>query len=295
MTSLTYGQFLALFLLPPITGLILLTLRDQRDQRDRRAAGPTEKREQGVRGVSRRLLLAGLVVVAMLYTIPWDNHLIAQGVWSYDPSRVSGITLGQIPLEEILFFPLQTLLVGLWVFWLTPRIMPGRRDTRDVARARAHLAPISGAPITRWVAVVAVGVLWLTSLVILLRGWRAGTYLGWELAWALPPLALQLGLGADLLWRRRWLLLAALLPAVGYLAAADAVAIHAGIWTIALRQSLGALVGGVLPLEELIFFLLTTALIVAGLVLGEDLELRKRLRFGVSESSRDTTKPVPAP
>ncbi len=151
------------------------------------------------------------------------------------------------------------------------------------------------AVIVRWIALVVSALIWLVALGILLRGWRSGTYLGWELVWALPPLALQLGLGADLLWRRRWLLLTALLPAVGYLATADALALHAGIWTIAPQQSLGILLGGVLPLEELIFFLLTSALVVGGLVLGAELESRKRLRFGVRAPSRDTSKSIPVP
>jgi putative membrane protein len=265
MSGLTYGQFLALFLLPPITGLSILVLRDQR-------RSSTEKRRQGA---GRWWLLAGLLVVALVYTIPWDSHLIANGVWFYDPSRVSGIALAGIPLEELLFFPLQTLLVGLWVFWLTPRLAPDRRG-----------AP----PGVRRVAVAAVGMAWLVALVLLLRGGRSVTYLGLELVWALPPLALQLGLGADLLWRRRRLALAALLPVVAYLAGVDALAIHAGIWVISPRLSLGALLGDLLPLEELVFFLLTSALVVGGLILGGDSAVRERLRLRARDPSQDRAR-----
>jgi lycopene beta-cyclase len=298
ISGLTYGQFLALFLLPPIAGLSVLILHDHR--RRSPTGNPVVKRGRGAQGARSWLLLTGLVVVAIVYTIPWDNHLIAEGVWSYDPSRVSGITLGLIPLEEVLFFPLETLLVGLWVFWLTARVAPDSDDTKGVApekiredvsagtsrtagtamltrphtQAHAHVAPIA-----YWIVVVASALLWLVALGTLLRGWRPGTYLGWELVWALPPLALQLGLGADLLWRRRSLFLAALVPVVGYLAAADAVAIHTGIWTIARQQSLGMLLGGTLPLEELVFFVLTSALIVGGLILGAAPDTRRRLRL----------------
>ena len=270
MSGLTYGQFLALFLLPPLVGLGVLVLLEQRRPESARHA----RRGQGM---YRWLLLTGLTVVAIVYTVPWDNHLIAAGVWSYDSSRVSGITLGRIPLEEVLFFPLQTLLIGLWVFWLAPRLAPDRPDSDR------HDIP----PIVRWVAVAAVGIVWLVALVLLLRGWRSATYLGLELVWALPPLALQLGLGADLLWRRRRLALAALLPVVAYLAAADALAIHAGIWVISPRLSLGVLLGNLLPVEELVFFLLTSALVVVGLVLGGEVAVRERLRLRLRLRARN--------
>jgi lycopene beta-cyclase len=263
MTQLTYGQFLALFLLPPIVGLAILVLRDHWWRGS--GAQAFEKIEKSAQGASRWWLLAGLTIVAIVYTIPWDSHLIAEGVWSYAPSRVSGLMLAGIPLEELLFFPLETLLIGLWVFWLTPRLAPQRHDVPAIVR---------------WVAGAGFGVAWLVGLLILLRGWRPGTYLGWELVWALPPLALQCGLGADVLWRRRWLVLAALAPITIYLCVIDALAIHAGIWTIAPTQSLqslGMLPDGVLPLEEGVFFVLTSALVTGGLIMGMAPEMWRRL------------------
>ena len=266
VTGLTYGQFLALFLLPPIAGLAILVVRDQWD---RRRLGAVAKH---ARGRGQWWLLAGLIVVAIVYTIPWDSHLIAEGVWSYAPSRLSGIMLAGIPLEELLFFPLQTLLLGLWVFWLTPRLAAESAENR----AEGRDVPA----VVRWVVVAVVGVAWLVGLILLLSGWQAATYLGWELVWALAPMALQLGLGADALWRRRRLVLTALAPVVVYLCAADALAIHVGIWTIAPNQSLGALIGGALPLEEFVFFLLTSALVTAGLIVGMAPEVRERLTRG---------------
>lgn len=274
VTGLTYGQFLALFLAPPIAGLAILVVRDQWD---RRRLGAVAKHAWGS---GQWWLLAGLIAVAMGYTIPWDSHLIAEGVWSYAPSRLSGIMLAGIPLEELLFFPLQTLLVGLWVFWLTPRLALERGAKRAAKRAAKKAEGRDIAAIVRWVAVAVVGVAWVVGLVLLLSGWQAATYLGWELVWALAPLALQLGLGADALWRRRRLVLTALAPVVVYLCAADALAIHVGIWTIAANQSLGALIDGALPLEEFVFFLLTSALVTGGLIVGMAPEVRERLTRG---------------
>ncbi len=59
--------------------------------------------------------LLGLVllpVAAVIWTTPWDNYLVASGVWRYDPSKVWNVILGYVPLEEYMFFVLQSLGVG---------------------------------------------------------------------------------------------------------------------------------------------------------------------------------------
>jgi lycopene beta-cyclase len=117
---------------------------------------------------------------------------------------------------------------------------------------------------------------WLMSLWLLASGWQPGTYLGLELAWALPPIALQLVVGADTLWRHRRSVLVALAAATLYLCAADALAIGAGVWTIDSRQSLPWLIGGLLPVEEFTFFLLTNTLLTFGLTLSLAPETRER-------------------
>ena len=308
--TLTYGQFLLLFLVVPIAGLTMLVLRDRRDRRDRQRKHSRGQQTQNTTNEAQWkqaqeawgwapspspwLVLGSLVLVAVVYTAPWDNHLIAEGVWSYDPSRISGVTFGWIPLEEMLFFPLQTLLIGLWVIWLLPRLVMRRPATIGIDSSIRTIEAVTlsstesqnwehgnGAAIMRWMA-VAVGCLaWLVALILLIRNWQPGTYLGWELVWALPPLILQVGLGGDILWRRRRLLLAALVPMVIYLSVADAFAISEGIWTIAPQRSLGFLLGGVLPLEEVIFFMLTSVLVTGGLILGTGPEARKRFRRGI--------------
>jgi len=34
------------------------------------------------------------IALALIYTTPWDNYLVATGVWWYDPALVTGLTLG---------------------------------------------------------------------------------------------------------------------------------------------------------------------------------------------------------
>lgn len=50
----------------------------------------------------RRLLLA-LLPVLVVFCL-WDAYAVAAGHWTFDPGRTTGIHLGPLPLEEVLFF-----------------------------------------------------------------------------------------------------------------------------------------------------------------------------------------------
>jgi lycopene cyclase domain-containing protein len=120
------------------------------------------------------------------------------------------------------------------------------------------------------------GLVWLGMAVMLIAGWQPGTYLALILIWALPPVMLQIGFGADILWRQRRLVLLTLLPVTLYLSLADTLAIGAGTWTIDPAQSLPIYLGGLLPVEEFIFFLMTNVLLVLGTVLVLSRESQSR-------------------
>ena len=45
-------------------------------------------------------MLGVLAAIAVAYTTPWDNYLVATGVWYYDPRLVLNRTLGYVPVEE---------------------------------------------------------------------------------------------------------------------------------------------------------------------------------------------------
>ena len=199
-----------------------------------------------------------------VYTTPWDNYLVATGVWWYDPALVNGLTIGWVPIEEYTFFVLQPifsslLLLAVMQLWQT--------TSSAIDRPRARLISVAG-----------VGLIWLISVIVLLSGWQPGVYLGLELGWALPPIILQLAFGADILWHYgKRVALAVLAPTI-YLSAADALAINIGIWTINPEQSLHWLIGGILPFEEFIFFLLTNTLIVFGVTLSLAPSSRERFQ-----------------
>ena len=98
---MSYGHFLLVFLVLPIVGLAFVLRRHL----TRRYVGT----------------VLGMAAIAFAYTTPWDNAIIALGVWAYDPARVWGVVIGWVPLEEYLFFLLQPMLSGLIVLALLAR------------------------------------------------------------------------------------------------------------------------------------------------------------------------------
>jgi lycopene cyclase domain-containing protein len=205
-----------------------------------------------------------LAALATLYTTPWDNYLVATRVWWYDPAKVLGATIGWVPVEEYLFFMLQPVLGGLILLHLFSR-QESFLSTQAQAEDQAN-EELNGLRFRRW-SLVTVSAIWIGSLVTLLLSKPEATYLGLELAWALPVIILQLAFGADILWRQRRKALIGILLLTIYLSAADALAIQSGVWTINPRKSLEFLVGGILPVEEIVFFLLTNIMVAFGFVL----------------------------
>jgi len=103
----TYYNFLLVFLVLPITVLLLV--------------GRRLFRREHVRA------LGILYIIVLVYTAPWDNYAVYQGIWSFDRSRTLGVFIKYLPLEEHLFFLLQTTLVGLLMIWMLERRRTGRR------------------------------------------------------------------------------------------------------------------------------------------------------------------------
>lgn len=254
---MTYFGFLAIFVVIPLVIMALLTWLDHRQER---------RLPKSLTLLPAGWALTALVLIALIYTTPWDNYLVATQVWWYDPTLVTGLTLGWVPIEEYTFFVLQTILAGLWLLWLARRILPAR----GAFRSRSPL---------RWVITFILGLFWLLSVFILATGWQPGTYLVLILVWALPPVMLQTAFGGDILWHYRRLVIPGILIPSTYLSAADSLAIRSGTWTISPAQTLGIYFLGGLPLEEFIFFLVTNVLIVFGMTLMLARESRQRLSW----------------
>jgi lycopene cyclase domain-containing protein len=260
---LTYAEFLLVFVVAPI-GLLL-------------AVGP------GVRRVRRRPAVVGVVVIlflALSYTIPWDNYLISEGVWSY-PEGTLLFRIGHMPIEEYSFVVLQSVLTALWLYRRPlPDVEPSRSTSHPDRVGPSEARTDGGRPVARYtlpglrrfpgprsrvLGTLFWGAITLAGFAMFV-GPSATFYMGAVLAWAAPGLAVQWATGGGYLWRvRRRLVLAIGLPTL-YLCLIDRVAVEWGLWQFSAVKLTGWTVLG-LPVEEATFFLLTNALVVHGLVL----------------------------
>jgi putative membrane protein len=180
---------------------------------------------------------------------------------------VLGIIIGYVPIEEYAFFVVQTLFSGLLFGWFL--------ISRDAALTRIDSGFSSNAKMRIFSAGMLL-IIWFTAIITFIIEIESLIYLNLIILWAIPPIVVQLLYGADILWGfKRDLVLVIVLSTI-YLAAADAIAILNGIWTISSNTSTGILLGGILPIEEFIFFLVTNVLITFGLTLIINSKSRER-------------------
>ncbi|MFB6157284.1 MAG: lycopene cyclase domain-containing protein [Haloferacaceae archaeon] len=211
------------------------------------AVGVYARIRGGLRTRVDALSVVALMGIAFAYTFAWDGYLIKRGVWWYGEGVVTA-RLWVIPLGELSFFLLQTALTCLWLYALDPSVDPER--PADV-RARP-------------VGLLVVSALLLAGLALYYT--TPGHYLGYVLLWGSPILGFLWFLGGPVIWRERRTVAPAILVPTVYLWIVDRIAIGLGLWTISSRYSTGLAVAG-LPVEEMVFFLVTNVLVVFGLVL----------------------------
>ena len=233
---MTYLQFHLAFTLPALVALLLVQARP-------------------IAGVGARTAFSGLaaiVALAVTYTTPWDNYLVYRGVWTYPPGSVLA-TIGYVPVEEYAFFVLQALIAGLFYYFLRGR----------------HRLPTPPRPVPAWfrpAGVVFFLGLTVAGVALLLHPSDHFLYLGLILAWAPPVLAGMLSVEAGRVWDERRRVAASIASVTAYLWVADRVAIGMRTWRIEDPYRLGIDPFG-LPVEEAVFFLITTTLCVFGLAM----------------------------
>lgn len=234
---MTYADFLLIFLIAPLVALLV-------------ALGVTLRR----RLLDRRFVaLAGvLALVALLYMAPWDHTAAVWGLWSWAPGRTWGSRWWGVPPEEYLFCALEALLAAtvvyaalLWRQRHTRASLPVPSSAWPPPRVNAAALPLAG--------LLAMG---------LAARWA---YLPFLLVWALPIIIIQWALGGRYLWRARSVWAPVSLALCAWFTLADAVAIAAGVWRFDPRALLGPALGPV-PLEEILFYLLTSLMVTQGFI-----------------------------
>lgn len=242
---MTYFGFLLRFLAIPILVFLVITYWDHRKNRQ----------ISGFRNGRAVWTAIGVhVLLAVLYTTPWDNYLVATGVWYYNPELVTGIVIGYVPIEEYTFFVLETILSGLWWWFLARQLSPPATEFRS-NRSLVYLSTC------------VLGFVWAIFTYLFFFGDVSWTYLSIILVWALPPVMIQFLFGADILWHYRKLVFWSIFVPGTYLSLMDIVALSDTTWMISPVQTTGILFFGILPLEEVLFFFITNVMITFGITL----------------------------
>ena len=271
---MTYFGFLLRFVFIPILVFLAIALWDER----------RGKQIDGFRNGRAVWMAIGIhILLAVAYTTPWDNYLVATGVWYYNPKLVTGLVIGYVPIEEYTFFVVETILAGLWWWFLARRLSL----TPRFVSANAPLSATEFKPNKTLVAISS-GILiliWMIFTYLFFFGDTKWTYLGITLFWALPAILPQFLFGADILWHYRKLVFWAIMVPSTYLSLMDIVALKETTWAISPSQTTGVLFFGILPLEEVVFFFITNTLLAFGVTLllanvsqGRFAEIKKQLQ-----------------
>ena len=242
---MTYLEYLLLFIIFPIIVASWYLVRSFRESSRNTIIDP-------------RYIIVSLVIlsiIAFLYTTPWDNYLVASGIWSYKPNQILGIIIGYVPIEEYSFFILETILVGLLTFIILLKFPIKIPETMDYGITKEKL--------------ILLGyffVIWVTMLVLFVCDYPSYKYMSLILVWALPPIVLQLLVGWDIIFTNFKKILALIVTTGFYLSVTDFIAISLNIWEINANYIINLNIG-VLPFEEILFFYVTTILITFGTIL----------------------------
>lgn len=236
---MTYADFLLMFLIAPLAAsLVALGVLARRRLLDRRFVA----------------LTGALTLVALLYMAPWDHTAAVWGLWTWAPGRTWGLRWWDVPPEEYLFCALEALLASTLVYaalrW---------RQRRTPASAPATSPAWPPLPPVNAVTLPLAGLL---AIELSANRWA---YLPFLLVWALPIIILQWALGGRYLWRTCGVWAPVSLALCVWFTLADAIAIAAGVWRFDSRALLGPALGPV-PLEEILFYLLTSLMVTQGFI-----------------------------
>lgn len=189
-------------------------------------------------------------IIAFVYTTPWDNYIIYNEGWSFSTEKVLGI-IGYVPIEEYMFFIIQTVLTSLWallcVRWSTP-CLNFNYDKRSYQ-------------LIRWIPMAFWAIAMIVGYIIAIPG-QPTFYLGCILWW-ISPVVMFMWYGAGNFFVKKIIpcSIAILVPTL-YLCWVDQFALKENIWHINEKTMLNIFVTEDLPFEEALFFFISNFIIV---------------------------------
>lgn len=197
------------------------------------------------------LVTLGLCLIVLIFTTPWDNWAVKRNLWNFPKEKIL-FRIFYCPIEEYIFFLTQTVQACL----LT-----------DILRSHFFNKTIS-LPAPDFRLASALGLLWLIFFFLSKKLSRplSLTYLWHLFFWMLPVIIFQWTMGG--FWIQQFPLAILTTLVLGtILCLFDLIAIHQGIWFFDEKQTLGLNLFRLLPLEEILFFYLTTLMVVQGFLL----------------------------
>lgn len=194
-----------------------------------------------------KIKIITLCTLALVYTTPWDNYIIYHKAWWYRKDAVIG-TIGYVPIEEYLFFIIQTILTALWTTFCSRwtlnslHLQHSNRVnfymTRNAVISILLISMITGftyaIPATKTFYMGSI--VWWTLFVVIVLWYMCGPYV---------------------IKRYRETLISILVPSL-YLCYVDLIALRAQVWHINEATSLEIFPVDDLPLEgnftQIVFF-----------------------------------------
>jgi len=222
---MTYIEFLFIFTVIPIV-ILVLVLRKYLD------------------AVYIKWLII-VSIVAFAATSGWDNYAVYSGIWHFPEDKTLGIKLFYVPVEEYLFFFLQTFTTGLvQLFFIKKNI------EIKIKKSTFLLIPL----------------LFFQTNEILRLPFENLNYLFHLFSWGGFFILIQIIAGRKKIPKY---ISAIIIPSIVmtiYFSVADSISIGQGIWDFDPLQTTGIRIFNI-PLEEILFFLVTNILITEAMIL----------------------------
>lgn len=200
-----------------------------------------------------KIKIVTLCLLALVYTTPWDNYIIYHKAWWYRKDAVLG-TIGYVPIEEYIFFIIQTIFTSLWASCCS-RWSLNSLFLRNTNRSKQW--------VHRYVTITFL-------FTIACCGWMHAIpatktfYLGCITWWSLiVVIFVWYVAGSYIVHRYIPIVISVLVPTI-YLCYVDLVALRARVWHINEETSLEIFPIEDLPIEECTFFLVTNTIVVMG-------------------------------
>ena len=184
-------------------------------------------------------------VIAFAATAGWDNYAVYSGIWHFPEDKTLGIKLFYVPVEEYLFFFLQTFTTGLvQLFFIKKNI------DINIKKSIFLLIPL----------------LFFQTNEILKLPFGNLNYLFHLFSWGGFFIIIQIFAGRKKIINNIFLIVMPSLIMTLYFSIADSISIGQGIWEFDPLQTTGIRLYNI-PLEEILFFLVTNILITEAMIL----------------------------